>query len=119
MPVGALRAIGATPSGSEAQDYAYDLHRTFPGKIADTYNVVFHNTCDVHSHNRDQQRFVDQILEMKACNCIVCHRNGPLDNLILDSPRTQGHSPCNHFCCTECWEQLAARMQKCMLAFWR
>ena len=46
---------------------------------------------------------VDQILEMKATNCIVCHRNGPIDNLILDSPQTQGHSPCNHFCCTECW----------------
>ena len=109
MPVGALRAIEAMPSGSEAQDYAYELCRAYPGKIAEVYNAVFHNYWDVHSRKRDEERFADQILEMKACNCIVCHRNGPVDNLILDSPQTQGHSPCNHFCCTECWEQLAAR----------
>jgi hypothetical protein len=109
VPVGALRAIEAMPSGSEAQDYAYELCRAYPGKIADLYNAVFHNTWDVHSRKRDEERFAGQILEMKACNCIVCLRNGPVDNLILDSPQTQGHSPCNHFCCTECWEQLAAR----------
>jgi hypothetical protein len=109
VPVGALRAIEAMPSGSEAQDYAYELCRAYPGKIADLYNAVFHNTWDVHSRKRDEERFAGQILEMKACNCIVCLRNGPVDNLILDSPQTQGHFPCNHFCCTECWEQLAAR----------
>jgi hypothetical protein len=109
VPVGALHAIEAMPSGSEAQDYAYELCRAYPGKIAEVYNAVFHNYWDVHSRKRDEERFADQILEMKACNCIVCHRNGPVDNLILDSPQTQGHSPCNHFCCTECWEQLAAR----------
>lgn len=111
VPVGALQAIEAMPTGSEAQDYAYDLYRAFPGKIAGLYNAVFHNTWDVHSRQRDEERFADQILEMKASNCIVCHRNGPIDNLILDSPQTQGHSPCNHFCCTGCWEQLAVRSE--------
>ena len=108
-PVGALKAIEAMPTHSEAQDYAYELYRAFPGKIADLFRAVFHNPWDVQSRAQDEERFADQILEMKASNCIVCHRNGPIDNLILDSPQTQGHSPCNHFCCTECWEQLAAR----------
>ena len=111
VPIGALQAIEAMPTHSEAQDYAYELYRAFPGKIADLLRAVSHNTWDVHSRKRDEERFASKILEMKGDNCIVCQRNGPIDNLILDSPQTQGYSPCNHFCCTECWEQLAARSE--------
>ena len=111
VPIGALQAIEAMPTHSEAQDYAYELYRAFPGKIADLFRAVSHNTWDVHSRKRDEERFASKILEMKGDNCIVCQRNGPIDNLILDSPQTQGYSPCNHFCCTECWEQLAARSE--------
>ena len=102
-----LDAVASMPDGSEAQDYAYDLHRAYPGKLSDVFRAVFHNPWCVHSRDRDLGRFIDQILEMKANNCIVCHRNGPLHNLIMDSPQTQNHGPCNHFCCTECWEGLA------------
>ena len=87
----------AFSANSEAQDYAYELFHAFPGKIADLFRAVFHNTWDVHSRKRDEERFADKILEMKGNNCIVCHHNGPLENLILDSPQTHGHSPCNHF----------------------
>ena len=76
VPVGALQAIEAMPANSEAQDYAYDLYRAFPGKIADLYRAVFHNPWDVQSRAQDEERFAEQVLEMKANNCIVCHRNG-------------------------------------------
>ena len=52
VPVGALQAIEAMPTGSEAQDYAYELYRAFPGKIADLYRAVFHNSWDVREHTR-------------------------------------------------------------------
>jgi hypothetical protein len=76
----------------DLQEYACELCLTFPYKVRCMYDVSQNATA-----------FSNKIEACFDGTCMICHKNGTLDNVALDSAHVSAMPGCDHRACIACW----------------